>query len=362
MAGSEVGPKREHGQRGVENVSGVASSLALSEFGSPVQQVNNSSHAGDHDHTEVAIGADAYDDSDLDSALGLERRDSTATVSSEAFKPVEKHGRRYHGYQEGKYLLPNDEQEQDRLDLQHHLFGITLSRRLHLVRLPAIHRVLDIGTGTGIWSIRFADEHPDVKVCGVDLSPIQPRWVPSNCEFQIDDLSLSWTFEFPFDFIYGRMLFCSFSDPLHVFREAFKALTAGGIIEMQDLIFDFRSDDDSLKGSALETWAKKVKEAFGSKGIDLTSASRYRNYLENVGFEDIQQQKFIWPVGTWPDDQDSKTLGSWCRENILKMLFAISIVPLTEQQHSMSEEAVQLLLARVREDLRDPKIHAYLQM
>ncbi|KAH6661710.1 hypothetical protein B0J14DRAFT_611792 [Halenospora varia] len=83
------------------------------------------------------------------------------------------------------------------------------------------------------------------------------------------------------------MLFCSFSDPLHVFKEAFKALAARGVLKMQDVIFDFRSPNDLLKGSVLEEWAKKLKEAFGSKGIDLTCVSGYRNYLEAVGFENI---------------------------------------------------------------------------
>jgi tRNA G46 methylase TrmB len=35
-------------------------------------------------------------------------------------------------------------------------------------------QVLDIGTGTGIWAIDYADAHPDSTVIGVDLSPIQP--------------------------------------------------------------------------------------------------------------------------------------------------------------------------------------------
>lgn len=284
-------------------------------------------------------------------------------MTSEALEHVERYGRSYHGYHAGKYLLPNDEQEQQRLDLQHHLFGITLDGRLHLAQLPKTKRALDIGTGTGIWSIDFADEHPDVEVLGVDLSPMQPHWVPPNCRFQVDDLSLTWTFQYPFDFIHGRMLFCSFSNPLHVFKEAFKALTAGGIIEMQDLIFEFRSPDGSLEGSALETWAKKVTEAFASKGIDLTSASTYRNHLEAVGFEDIEQQEFFWPVGTWPKDLRLKTLGLWCRDNILGILFAISIVPLTEhQKHSMSPVAIEVLLARVRADLGNPDIHAYLRI
>ncbi|KAH6701342.1 S-adenosyl-L-methionine-dependent methyltransferase [Leptodontidium sp. MPI-SDFR-AT-0119] len=229
MAGSEVGPKREHGRSGV--VGSVASNLALSEFGSPVLHVNNPSHADDHDHTEIAL-LDAYDDSDLDSAIELDRRDLTTSLSLEVLKPVERYGRGYHGYHEGKYLMPNDEPERDRLDLQHRLFCLTLGESLHLARLPTIHRALDIGTGTGIWSIDFAEKHPDVQVYGVDLSLMQLEWSPPNCTFEIDDLSLSWTFEFLFDFIYGRMLFCSFSDLLHVFREAFKALTAGGVIEM----------------------------------------------------------------------------------------------------------------------------------
>ncbi|KAH6694381.1 S-adenosyl-L-methionine-dependent methyltransferase [Leptodontidium sp. MPI-SDFR-AT-0119] len=369
---------------------GMQQNMAGRPHTSGTPPVNNPGHADDHDHAETAIGPDAYVDSDLDSAVELDRS-STTTLSSAVFESDERYGR---GYRKGKYLLPNDEQEQKRLDLQDDLFSLTLSGRLHLVRLPATYRALDICTGTGIWSVNFANEHPDVGVYGVDLSSIQPTWcacslllfsnklivfrIPRNCMFQIYDLSLPWTFEFLFDFIHGRMLFCSFSDPLHVFREAFKALTAGGVIEMQDLIFEFRSFDGSLEGSTLETWAKKVKEAFGSKGIDLTSASRYRNYLEAVGFEDIQQQEFFWPVGTWPNNQDFKTLDTWsndqvktlgslCRANILDMLFAISIVPLTEhqpehQQHSMSEEEVQLLLARVQEDLLDPKIHAYLQI
>jgi SAM-dependent methyltransferase len=46
-------------------------------------------------------------------------------------------------------------------------------------------RVLDVGTGTGIWAMDFADEYPNAEVIGIDLSPIQPSWVPTNCKFLV---------------------------------------------------------------------------------------------------------------------------------------------------------------------------------
>jgi len=54
--------------------------------------------------------------------------------------------------------------------------SLLLDGKLHLAPLDAPHRILDIGTGTGIWAIDVADEYPMAEVIGTDLSPIQPRW------------------------------------------------------------------------------------------------------------------------------------------------------------------------------------------
>ena len=53
------------------------------------------------------------------------------------------------------YLLPNDEQENDRLDMLHELFLQLLNRRLYLSPIGKPQRVIDLGTGTGIWAIDF---------------------------------------------------------------------------------------------------------------------------------------------------------------------------------------------------------------
>lgn len=93
-------------------------------------------------------------------------------------------------------ILPNDEKEQDRLDLLHHVFRLCLDGGLCRTKLESPQKILDVGTGTGIWAIEsghrsfavlirgsldltpdtVADEFPSAEVIGVDLSPIQPGW------------------------------------------------------------------------------------------------------------------------------------------------------------------------------------------
>lgn len=60
-------------------------------------------------------------------------------------------GRRYHAFREGEYHLPNDENEQDRLDMQHAIYRYALDNKLFLAPIPKeqVHDVLDVGCGTG---------------------------------------------------------------------------------------------------------------------------------------------------------------------------------------------------------------------
>jgi len=37
-----------------------------------------------------------------------------------------------------------------------------------------------------------ADEYPEAEVIGIDLSPIQPNWLPRNLRFIVDDVEADW--------------------------------------------------------------------------------------------------------------------------------------------------------------------------
>lgn len=53
----------------------------------------------------------------------------------------------------------------------------------------------------------MADEYPEADILGIDLSPIQPSWVPPNARFMVDDFEADWLHD-PgiFDYIHGRHL------------------------------------------------------------------------------------------------------------------------------------------------------------
>lgn len=101
-------------------------------------------------------------------------------------------------------------------------------------------RVLDIGTGTGIWCIDMADQYPSAEVIGTDITPIQPQWVPPNwyfpplhtpcttnshSRFEMDDMEKEWTYQpDTFDFIHARNIAPSISDWPKLLAEAFRCV------------------------------------------------------------------------------------------------------------------------------------------
>jgi hypothetical protein len=56
----------------------------------------------------------------------------------------------------------------------------------------------------------------------LDLSPIQPRYVPPNLHFEVDDYELDWVYKEKFDYIHIRYLMGAVKDWTVLFRKAYK--------------------------------------------------------------------------------------------------------------------------------------------
>ncbi|KAL1993674.1 hypothetical protein VTN49DRAFT_2343 [Thermomyces lanuginosus] len=194
-----------------------------------------------------------------DSTYWDELSSYSASLTSSVLNYRHENGRRYHKYRDGSYLLPNDEPENDRLDMVHEMCLVMLHRKLYLAPIKNPQQVIDLATGTSLWAIDFADQHPQAEikdtVIGCDLRPIQPTLVPPNVKFLVDDIESDWAYERnPFDYIHARFLALSIKNYEKVIRECYRSVKPGGWVEFQDWDVNPTSEDGSLKGIALERY------------------------------------------------------------------------------------------------------------
>ncbi|KAF5525323.1 Secondary metabolism regulator LAE1 [Colletotrichum aenigma] len=303
---------------------------------------------------------------DTSSEIGGSVASSTASLSDSIRDFRVENGRTYHKYKDGRYHAPNDERENERLDLQHHLCLLTLDNRLGLA--PAngpnskVTRVLDVGTGTGIWAEDFGEEHPDAEVIGFDLSPTMSDFVPPNVKFEVDDLDEEWNWSQPFDYIHSRFMNASIGNWQTFATKVFNHLTPGGYVELVELDLHARSDDGTLKSdSAISRCTELLGEAAGIFGRPYQEIPPLVKVLEDAGFVDVKMEVHKWPTNDWPKYPEYKELGIWANENFIAGFESFTMAPLT-RAHGWTKEEVQVFLVEVRKDLGNRSIHAYWPM
>ncbi|KAF9871074.1 methyltransferase domain-containing protein [Colletotrichum karsti] len=306
------------------------------------------------DHSAVAEADNAAN-------LGDDYEDSSvASLRSSILQHQSENGRTYHAMSAGKYNYPNDERENDRLELQSTIWKLTLDGELAVA--PAhktARRVLDMGTGTGVWAVDYAETFPEAEVIGVDLSPTQPQWAPPNCKFEIDDLEKPWTWSEPFDYIFCRTMEGSFTDPADIVRKAYKALSPGGWFEAGGFVLPLGCDDGTLiKGSALSQWQELMVEAGEKIGRSIESPAKYTDAMKEAGFVDITVKKYVWPLNSWPKDKKLKEIGRWHHVNLDQGFEGLSLALFTRALNWTKEE-VLALCAEARKELKSKSTHAY---
>ena len=272
-------------------------------------------------------------------------------------------------------------EEQERLDLLHHLFKMMLGGELYTAPLSKeTQRILDIGTGTGIWAIEMADLFPTAVVVGTDLSPIQPSWVPPNLQFYVDDAESDWQFrDFEkFDFIHGRALCGGIANWPRLYQQAYEHLQPGGWMEMQDHECWLNSDDGGMdRAPGCTEWIQEVDRASVIFGKRLNIAHMHRQWMVDAGFQQVTEmvRKVIRaetscqgqmltvskvPIGPWAKDQNLKAIGKLMRVQMTQSIPSFMLAYYTRIL-GYSRERTEVTMAMVRKEFLDRSLHLYLR-
>jgi hypothetical protein len=127
---------------------------------------------------------------------------------------------------------------------------------------------------------------------------------------------------------------------------------------MQDPSSPLRSIDNSLEGTSMLKCSHLIISAFLKRGIDLSSPCRYKEMMEKVGFVDVVETKIEWPIGTWAKGRYHKMIGAWFQRDLLAGVEGMCMGLFTRVL-AMEKKEVDELVADVKRDMQDKRIHCY---
>ncbi|KXJ86848.1 S-adenosyl-L-methionine-dependent methyltransferase [Microdochium bolleyi] len=307
------------------------------------------------------------DNFDSDSAYAESIVSSTASLSASILEYRTLHGRTYHSERgEGQSWNPNDAQHDEAMDILHHMSTLMQDGTLYLAELgDNVEKVLDVGCGTGIWAIDFADQHPESEVIGLDISPQQPQWIPVNLKFEVDDATQEWTYPAnTFDYIHMRWLVGSIADWTVLYKEIFRALKPGGTFEHKESSCIIQADDGTLSpDSALAQWGKVFVQAGKKFGRTFTVVEDniQQQAMEAAGFVDVKITNMKVPIGGWPLDKKEKTIGKYAQLAMQRDVEGF-VTYMWSEVMGWSQEEIAVYAAHLRRELKVGKAHAYYLM
>ncbi|KAF9923190.1 hypothetical protein FBU30_006742 [Linnemannia zychae] len=211
-------------------------------------------------------------------------------------------GREYHPDKTLPYLLPCDDQESERLLLQHYVIRYAFGSNI----IPPIDttiagKVLDCGCGPGTWIMEMATENVDLDFYGFDISPLYPTAIhPKNAHFSMGNL-LDTEIPFASDsylLVHQRNMLLGLTQDAWpgVVQDLFRCVIPGGGGWLQ------LSEVDpiwSRPGPVSRSVLKMLNETAQNRNVDVLLPSKLDQVLKDVGCENIKMMMVEIPIGPW---------------------------------------------------------------
>ncbi|KAF9966823.1 hypothetical protein BGZ70_001137 [Mortierella alpina] len=211
-------------------------------------------------------------------------------------------GREYNPDKTLPYLLPCDEQEGERILLQHYVTRYAFGSNI----IPPIDttiagKVLDCGCGPGTWVMEMATEYEDLEFYGFDISPMYPSAIhPKNAHFSIGNLLAP---EIPFAsdaflLVHQRNMLLGLTQDAWpgVVQDLYRCVIPGGQGWLQ------LSEVDpiwSRPGPVSRSVLAMLNETAQNRNVDVMLPQRLDQVLKEVGCENVQMMMVEIPIGPW---------------------------------------------------------------
>ncbi|KAK4495858.1 hypothetical protein PRZ48_013126 [Zasmidium cellare] len=254
---------------------------------------------------------------------------------------------------ESGYMMGHSTSEADRLDQQHVFFNHVVDGHVINPTLDRsqIRRVLDIGTGTGIWcrDAAAALGDADVQVVGIDVAA-SGHWEryqqqgEASITFRVVDLTDEAALdrlheEFgPFDLINSRMMISSVKNGQWAayIRRMFRLLRPGGYVQLFEA--DFINFNAGRLGDRTVAEALIITHAvYSGMGLDPETAVRLADWLYQAGFTRVRD------------------VACWCNPVTRQADGSLGIDEVLYQWHSTAYGVVKSLFLKVRASPEYPR-------
>ncbi|KAI7873379.1 S-adenosyl-L-methionine-dependent methyltransferase [Lichtheimia hyalospora FSU 10163] len=205
--------------------------------------------------------------------------------------------RHYYNRDDVAYLLPGDNEEDDRLDRQHWGIKLLCGNSFGAPVSDALEQgitVLDSGCGPGTLIHELSKEYPKSKFHGVDIAthPREAIELP-NCEFHVHNILRDPIFpDNHFGFIHQRLLVLGLpsSDWEKIVATQMRLLKPGGWIELTESMVSPCEN----AGPCMKPFLEYLTE-YGrtEKGLDFSVDMRLDSLLKGAGAVNITKRKFF---------------------------------------------------------------------
>ncbi|KAI9313470.1 S-adenosyl-L-methionine-dependent methyltransferase [Dichotomocladium elegans] len=263
-------------------------------------------------------------------------------------------GRRYYDRENIAYVLPEDDEENDRVHMQHWLLKVAFNGNYNSPIEDALVkgiRVLDSGCGPGTWTLDMAKTYPNSTFYGVDISSRFPEAIkPPNCHFEVHNILDTSSFpDNHFDFIHQRFLIVGLLKDYwrKVITDYVNKLAPGGWLECAEPAFGL-SDNMGPKYQVLINAFDAMCQA---RGLFADIPNHLEGIFRDAGLINIEHNMAGGPI------DDGTQYGKLAWEDFKSAFIGLKPVVSRVMPEIESDERYEAFLDEVREECIERNTH-----